>query len=180
VKKKVLWSLTGFVVVLAVHVLYTISEAKQVADRWVTVSQANYLSLYFEQGQYLIGASYALAIGFSIYALVRFIESQRKGFAGIIGGVTLTGVLYVAGCFFLGCCGSPMLAVYLTLFGSSFLGFTKPLTFILTFASVIVGYIWMERNSPKQVVDGKLVDVCCEGEEECPPASGRQTDIALK
>lgn len=168
-KKKVLWSLAGFVGVLALHVLYTVSEGKQLADRWVTVSQANYLSLYIERGQYLIGASYALAIGFSIYALVRFIESQRKGLAGVVGGITLTGFLYVAGCFLLGCCGSPLLAVYLTLFGSSFLGFTKPLTFILTLASVIVGYIWMERNSPKQVVDGKLVDVCCDNEEECKP-----------
>lgn len=107
-------------------------------------------------------ASYALAIGFSVYALLRFLESRRGGLAGLLGGITLTGVLCVAGCFLLGCCGSPMLAVYLTLFGSSFLGFTKPLTFALTIASVVVGYIWMERKSVPATD-------CRKGEEECKP-----------
>lgn len=166
-KKRVVFSSIGFGCVIALHALYTVLQAKHVAERWVTVGELDYLSLYVERGQYLIGASYALAIGFSIYALARFIESQRKGFAGFVGGITLTGVLYVAGCFLLGCCGSPMLAVYLTLFGASFLDLTRELTFALTLASVVVGYVWMERNSPKQVVDGKVVDVCCEEEKEC-------------
>ena len=159
-KKRLLLSLSGFGVSLIVHGWYTIVESQRVAERWTQVSEANYLSLYLERGQYLIGASYALAVGFSIYALVRFIESQNKGLAGLVGGITLTGILYVGGCFLLGCCGSPMLAVYLTLFGSSFLGFAKPLTFTLTLASVVVGYIWMERTS-------STVEVCCEGEEQC-------------
>lgn len=161
-KKKLFFSLIGFVVVLLLHASYSIVESKRLAERWAEMSNVNYLSLYFERGEYLIGASYALAIGFSVYALVRFVESRNKGFAGLLGGITVTGVLYVAGCFLLGCCGSPMLAVYLTLFGSSFLGSTKLLTFVLTLASVVVGYIWMERNS-------KSANVCCEGDEECKP-----------
>ena len=38
-----------------------------------------------------------------------------------MGGITLSGFLAVAGCYLLGCCGSPMLAVYMSLFGVSFL-----------------------------------------------------------
>lgn len=161
-KKKVLLPLTAFVVALFVHVSYSIVQSKRLAEQWVGTNEANYFELYVKRAEYLIGASYALAIAFSIYALVRFLESRKTGIAGFVGGITLTGVLYVAGCFLLGCCGSPMLAVYLTLFGSSFLGFTKPLTFGLTLASIMVGYIWLERKSVSQTD-------CCEGEEECKP-----------
>lgn len=63
-----------------------------------------------------------------------------------IGGVTLSGVLAVAGCFLLGCCGSPMLAVYLSLFGAAFLPFAKPLVAGLTAASLVAGWWWMKRR----------------------------------
>lgn len=169
----------AFVVALLLHALYSILQSKRLAERWVEIDQMNYLRLYLERSEYLIGASYALAIGFSVYALLRFLESWRAGLAGLAGGITLTGVLYVAGCFLLGCCGSPMLTVYLTLFGSSFLGFTKPLTFGLTFASIVVGYIWMERKSVGANTEGSA-SCDCEGEEECAPASGGQTSIELK
>ena len=161
-KKRVLLSLSAFIVVLFLHASYSILQGEKLAEKWAGTHDTKYLDLYVQHSDYLIGASYALAIGFSIYALLRFLENRKAGFAGLIGGITLTGTLYVAGCFLLGCCGSPMLAVYLTLFGSSFLGFAKPLTFGLTFASIVAGWIWMER---------RLVPTrdCCDGEKECNP-----------
>ena len=165
--KRFLLPLTGFFVVLVVHASYTIFENVRLAEHWATVTNPNYMALYFSNGEYLIGASYALAIAFSIYALVRFAGSRNKGVTGFLGGMTLTGVLYVGGCFLLGCCGSPMLAVYLTLFGSTFLGYTKVMTFALTLASIVVGYIWLERR-PDSVRDGRSELACdCRGDEEC-------------
>ncbi len=164
-RKKIILSLTAFVVVLILHSSYFAVQGKRIAERWAVTNETNYLRLYVERSEYLIGASYALAIGFSVFALLRFLETRKKGFAGLVGGITLTGALYVAGCFLLGCCGSPMLAVYMTLFGSSFLGFAKPLTFALTLASIGVGYIWMERKSVSEAPTCRD----CEGEEECKP-----------
>lgn len=161
--KKVLPSVSAFAVVLILHASYFFVQGEKLAERWAMTNETNYLQLYVERSEYLIGASYALAIGFSIFALLRFLETRKRGFAGLVGGITLTGVLYVAGCFLLGCCGSPMLAVYLTLFGSSFLGFTKTLTFALTLVSIVIGYIWMERKSIPEVPTCRD----CEGEEEC-------------
>ena len=84
----------------------------------------------------MLGISYALAGAFTIYAFLKFLNNRKKtGIAGMIGGLTLPGALYGGGCFLLGCCGSPMLAVYLGLFGSSFLGFTKPFILITTIRS---------------------------------------------
>lgn len=163
--KKILLSLSTFVVVLILHASYFVVQGNKLAERWAMTNETNYPQLYVERSEYLIGASYALAVGFSVFALMRFLETRKKGFAGLVGGITLTGVLYAAGCFLLGCCGSPMLAVYLTLFGSSFLGFTKLLTFALTLVSIVVGYIWMERKSVPPIPTCRD----CEGEEECKP-----------
>ena len=143
------------------------AQSKRVAGLWGEAGTTNYLALYIEHSEYLIGASYAMAVGFSVFALIRFLENRKNGIAGFVGGITLTGVLYVAGCFLLGCCGSPMLAVYLTLFGSSFLGFTKPLTFVLTFASIIVGYIWMQRKSIARADSSVGLTCDCIGDEKC-------------
>ena len=161
-RKKILLSVSAFVVVLILHASYFVVQGRRLAERWAVTNETSYLQLYVERSEYLIGASYALAVGFSVFALLKFLETRKKGFAGLVGGITLTGVLYFAGCFLLGCCGSPMLAVYLTLFGSSFLGFTKVLTFLLTLASIVVGYIWMERKAVPEAD-------CCEGDDECKP-----------
>ena len=177
-KKRFLLPVTGLFVVLAIHASYTIFENVRLAEHWATVTDPNYIALYFSNGEYLIGLSYALAVGFSIYALVRFIRNQNKGIAGLLGGMTLTGILYVGGCFLLGCCGSPMLAVYLTLFGSAFLGFTKLLTFVLTLASIVVGYVWLSarggcaygaERKPVPVKQGTSeVAFNCRGDDKCP------------
>ena len=84
---------------------------------------------------------------FTVYALMKFLERRRIGAAGVMGGLTLTGALYVGGCFLLGSCGSPMLAVYLSLFGSSFLGFAELLVLVLTTASVVAGFFWLEKRA---------------------------------
>jgi hypothetical protein len=60
--------------------------------------------------------------------------------------VTFSGFLAVAGCFLLGCCGSPMLAVYLSLFGAGFLPFAKPLVAALTTLSILGAWCWVSRR----------------------------------
>ncbi|NIA31624.1 MAG: hypothetical protein GWP06_17160 [Actinobacteria bacterium] len=96
----------------------------------------------------MLGISYALAGAFTIYAFLKFQSNRKKpGIAGMIGGLTLTGALYGGSCFLLGCCGSPMLAVYLGLFGPSFLGFTKPIILITTIFSLFIGFWWIEKKT---------------------------------
>ena len=159
-RKKIFYPLAGFVVIFIFHAAYSVWKGMKISKQWVQVGDANSLLLYLERQDYLLGLSYALAGAFTIYALLRFLQNRRSGIGGVVGGVTLTGILYVAGCFLLGCCGSPMLAVYLSLFGSSFLGFTKLLTLILTMTSIVIGYFWVEKKS-------KTSKSCCPGDEEC-------------
>ena len=103
---------------------------------------------YVRDRLYLMGLSYGMALGFTAYAAARSRGARRQGVAGVIGGLSLTGFLAAAGCFLLGCCGSPMLTVYLALFGSALAGFKDIFVFVLTALSVLIGLLWRWRCKP--------------------------------
>ncbi len=132
-----------FAGVLILHGAYSLWAAA----RWVSIDNASPLSRYFDQQDYFMGLSYGLAAAFTVYSFMRFTGGQRGGLGGTIGGLTMTGILYFAGCFLLGCCGSPMLAVYLSLFGSSYAGFTKPIVLVVTIISIGLSWLWMQRKT---------------------------------
>lgn len=162
-RRNILYPLSAFVLISLFHAIYYTWKASENLKHWVQIENISLLSLYFKRQDYFLGFSYALAVAFTIYALLRFLQNRRCGVAGVAGGLTLTGILYIGGCFLLGCCGSPMLAVYLGLFGSSFLGFTKPLIAIVTAVSVVIGYFWIEKKN-KSVMKSMIGDKkCCAG-----------------
>ncbi|MEW6506177.1 MAG: DUF4346 domain-containing protein [Bacteroidota bacterium] len=146
------------------HFAYSLWQTAKLSSEWIQVKEINPLRQYFNRQDVFLGLSYALTAAFTAYAVINFLEERKSGIAGTIGGFTLSGLLYFAGCFLAGCCGSPMLAVYLSLFGSSIIGFTKPLTAGLTAVSVIVGFIWISRNSKTK--ECACNDVCCDNKNE--------------
>jgi tetrahydromethanopterin S-methyltransferase subunit A len=158
-KKKIIYSTTSFFAVLLIHFAYTVWQTIETTNKWKQVKEINPFWQYFERQDFFLGLSYALTAAFTAYAIANFLEKRKSGIVGTVGGFTLAGLLYFAGCFLTGCCGSPMLTVYLSLFGSSVLGFAKPLTAGLTTMSVILGFAWINRNSKTKVCSGN--DVCC-------------------
>ncbi len=141
--KKIIYPAAAFLAVFLLHGAYTVWNAA----KWASIGNDSLLSRYLGNQDYFMGLSYGLAAGFTVYSLMRFTSGQRGGLGGAIGGLTMTGILYFAGCFLLGCCGSPMLAVYLSLFGSSYAGFTKPLVLIITMLSIGLSWLWMQRKA---------------------------------
>ena len=146
--------LVAFIVVLLGHATLLSWKAYQTANLWgASAGLAGGIRSYLASGDWWLGLSYALSAAFVTYAFLRLRSDRKAAGVGVAGGVTTVGVLYFAGCFLLGCCGSPMLVVYLSLFGSSFLGFTKPLVFVLTVISLGLAYLWMERRAKAGCVD---------------------------
>ena len=139
-KQKVSWLLAAFAVVFAIHAGFSMWRIQHMQQLWVPVDMGTPVRLYLEQQLYFLSASYALAGAFAVYAWLRVRKRQQASTRGVWGGITLAGVLYFGGCWLMGCCGSPLLPVYLSLFGSSFLGFTKPLILLSTLVSAGVGY----------------------------------------
>lgn len=157
---KVKKSVTGFrraVLPLAVFIgvavfhfvwLYLFPEQNPAQTRWATMPQVTSpLKRYLETQSYWLGYSYALAFSFAAVALRGYRERRSCAAKGLaIGGVTFSGLLAVAGCYLIGCCGSPMLGVYLSVFGAAFLPLAKPLIAAFTTVSVGISIWWMNRR----------------------------------
>lgn len=154
-----------FIGVVAVHFVWKglFPDRDPAQDRWVSVAaDRSWLQSYISSGSYWLGYSYALSLAFAAVAFRRFRE-QRAGAARnlAIGSVTLTGVLAFTGCFLIGCCGSPMLAIYLSLFGAAFLPFAKPLVAGMTTLSLIAGWLWMTRRASRSASAGVACGPAC-------------------
>ena len=153
-----------FAAVFAVHFGFHAWRDARVASQWVvldTVEHPSAWSRYVERQDFYLGYSYALAAAFTVFAVMSGIQRRRREVGGVLGGVTLIGGLYAAGCFLVGCCGSPMLVVYLSLFGASFLGAVKPIVAGITSLSIALGSLYIVRRSRRAcctaVVDGERV-----------------------
>jgi len=150
-KKQKIISTVGFCLTLLIH-FFWVSKNLAPQLQWSdikTVSE-NTLSgyqMYFQDGEYYFGLSYALAIAFTLFAFSRIKIDKKKGATGFFGGITFSALLATFGCFMIGCCGSPMAIVYINMFGSSYLNVAKPLMFIITLLSVLYAYRKMIKNN---------------------------------
>jgi len=151
--RRFLLPLAVFLVVAAAHFVWSglFPEVDPAQARWATLAapETSWLNRYFESQSYWLGYSYALSLAFAVLALRRYREERfcsAKTLA--FGGVTLSGFLALAGCFLVGCCGSPMLVIYLSLFGAWFLPLAKPLVAVVTTLSIIGAWWWMKRSQP--------------------------------
>lgn len=139
-----------FALVFGLHFGLSTWQQEHVAAQWVKIGNGHAepaWKQYFERGDHWFGYSYALAAAFTAFAVGLMVRQRRRAARGVLGGVTLLGVLYGAGCFLIGCCGSPMLAVYLSVFGASILGLLKPLVALITTVSVAASAIVVLRRS---------------------------------
>ncbi len=163
--------LAVFLGVAAAHFVWSglFPEVDPAQARWASLAtpEASWLHRYLESQSYYLGYSYALSLAFAVAALRRYREERFCSAKTIaLGGVTLTGFLALAGCFLLGCCGSPMLVVYLSLFGAGFLPLAKPLVAAVTTLSIIGAWWWMKRRQPSlapaPAASSCNKDCCCD------------------
>jgi hypothetical protein len=156
-----------FLAIFVAHALYLGFSAASAPSGWndfnMSANAAEPLGLrtYWRGQDYFMGFSYALGAAFAAWAFSRCISFRRGRIAtggAAVGGLTLVGALMAGGCFLIGCCGSPMLAVYVSLFGAKALGVGKPLTALVTLVSVGCGYWCLSRRPPER---GACADACC-------------------
>lgn len=143
-----------FVVVWTIHYLWLgfFPERDPAQSQWVQVAASSgaWWSRYVHSQSYWLGFSYALSLAFATHALQYYRRNRScTGRRLAVGSITLTGFFAVAGCFLLGCCGSPMLAVYLSLFGAAVIPLAKPLVAVLTSCSIVAAWIYMHFHHPR-------------------------------
>jgi len=141
--------LAAGLIAFGAHIAWYVFFPQSNAPGWGNAisSFTDRVQTYSSFGAPWLGASYALSAAFTMYALLTFRESRRKAAAGAVGGLAAIGALYAVGCFALGCCGSPMLPIYLSLLGGKFAGVGGPLMFGLTLLSVGIGFLILGRKA---------------------------------
>lgn len=144
-------ALVVFAAIVLGHFAYTTSStAAPAGGQWAAYEfeepEGSRLDHYVGHGNYWLGLSYGLSGAFAAWCFGRVLVMRRSSLAASAGGLTLSGVLAAGVCFLTGCCGSPMLPLYLGLLGPNFLGVTKPLTFAVTLLSIAIGYVWMLKG----------------------------------
>ena len=143
-----------FIAVFTGHAFYLRQQAAMPTEGWadVGVGQGGLwgFDYYVKAQDYYMGFSYALGAAFAVWAFLKYLTIRQAAVAaGAAGGVTLVGILMGAGCFMVGCCGSPMLGIYAGLFGAKALGVGKPLMALITLLSVGFGYWYLSRRMAK-------------------------------
>ena len=147
---------SAFVAVYIAHAFYLCRLVATPMEGWANseIMDSGFLGLgpYFQEQDYYTGFSYALGAAFAVWAVGRFLRSRQAAMAaGAAGSITFVGVLMAAGCFMIGCCGSPMLGVYLGIFGAKALGIGKPLMAVVSLISVGIGYWYLSRRARKEI-----------------------------
>lgn len=181
--RRTLFTMAAFVTVGLAHFAWVcvFPDRDPAQERWAVVeseTRASSVGRYLESGGYWLGFSYAYPAAFAANAFGRYLESRRRANqAFAVGGITASWILVAVGCFLTGCCGSPMLGVYLSLFGTSILPFAKPLLAGLTFLFVTLFWIWMVRRSGVGIAISPLAENCtdpyCALDASCGPSDPR-------
>ncbi len=169
----------AFVAVFVGHVSYlrylTIAPQKDWADNFNP--SVSFWHSYLISQDYFVSFSYALSASFAVWATARFVYSRRRtAVVGAFGGVSLLTLLTAAGCFLIGCCGSPMLPIYISLFGSKAAGIGKPLMALISLISIGGGYLYVVRRQECNCPDPEI----CPFPEKSSPAKARQSSSTVQ
>lgn len=149
--KNILVPLVVFITVILLHLLYfKITEEKCGAISW--------FQRYIRDQEIFIGISYALLFAFITFSFLKFKEGRNNALKAAGAGGFFTIILWLF-CFLSGCCGSPMLIVYLNLLGISSLKIPKIVLLVMTIIFVGISYFWMIKRAPKN----------CYGCKPCKP-----------
>lgn len=145
--KKIIIPLVTFVIVLMLHLLYSkLIESSCAGGAW--------FQKYIKEQEHFLGISYALSFAFMSFAFLKFKENRKAALKAALSSGLLAVLLWFL-CFLFGCCGSPMLVVYLNLIGLSKLKVPKLILLILTVVFIGIGYIWLSRKTPQGCCSGK-------------------------
>jgi len=112
-----------------------------------------WLQKYIKEQNYFLGLSYALSLAFIAFTFLKYKENRKNALKAGLGSGLLAVLLWFS-CFFFGCCGSPMIIVYLNLFGLSMLKIPKAALLLMTIIFIGIAYILLIR---------KPADCCCNG-----------------
>lgn len=147
-----------FAAVWAIHFFWLVlfpENSASAQDQWVsfeTTAKTSAWTRYLSGRNYFLSYTYALSLSFAAVSFRRYREKRHCATGRVaFGSLGLSGILGVGGCFLIGCCGSPMLGVYLSFFGAGVLSFAKPLVAALTTLMIGASWLWLLKSERQPV-----------------------------
>jgi hypothetical protein len=174
-----LLGIAAFIAVFITHVLYLRYLTGESQKGWADSfnSSPTFWRSYLSNQDYFVSFSYALSASFAIWAAARFAYFRRRSAAiGAMGGVSILTLLATAGCFLIGCCGSPMLPIYVSLFGSKAAGVGKPLMALISLISIGAGYLYILRRPECNCTDPTI----CSSSQKSGSVSAKQPTSSVR
>lgn len=174
-----LLGIVAFIAVFITHVLYLLYLTGESQKGWADNfgPSPTFWQSYLSSEDYFVSFSYALSASFAVWAAARFAYSRRSVAAvGALGGVSILSLLTAAGCFLIGCCGSPMLPIYASLFGSKAAGVGKPLMALISLLSIGAGYLYILRQRQCNCTD----ETTCPSRQKSSPSSAEQRSSTVR
>jgi hypothetical protein len=148
--RRVILPVSVFILTFILHYIWHVifPENNPIQEQWVIIpDKISMFDKYIDSQNYWFGYIYSICFAFIAVALRSYKEIQCKTSQSMaFGGITFGGIIAATGCFVIGCCGSPMLIVWINLFGVKFLPFAKPLLALLTTVSIGIALWWMRRK----------------------------------
>lgn len=148
--KKIIAPLGAFIGIFILHLLY-FKFNKTICG------SASWFQKYIKGKEYFLGISYGLSFAFMTFAFLKFKENRKVTLKVALGSGLLAAILWFF-CFLFGCCGSPMLIVYLNLIGLFSIKVPKFALLLMTIIFIGIGYIWLIRKTTKSCCDGNPCD----------------------
>lgn len=145
--RKIIITLSTFIVVFILHIVYFRFTEGACQD-------TSWFKRYINEQEYFLGISYASSVAFVVFSFLKFKENRGKALKAALGGGFFAIILWFL-CFLFGCCGSPMLIVYLNLVGISSLKIPKLTLLVITIVVIVIGYIWLVKKSPESCCNSK-------------------------
>lgn len=133
--------LITFIAVIILHLLYF-------KIRKESCGAIGWFQRYIRDQEIFLGISYALSFAFIAFSFLKFKEDKKNALKAATAGGFFTIILWLF-CFLFGCCGSPMLIVYLNLLGVSGLKIPKLFLLLMTIIFIGIGYFRLIKRAPK-------------------------------
>ncbi|MDP2815664.1 MAG: hypothetical protein Q8O19_03185, partial [Rectinemataceae bacterium] len=153
-KSRFILAAAFFVFILAAHFRLNDYSAYLLEKQWGDVPFSHPFETYLSSKNIFLGYAYALSGAFAVLCLFNLITTSgdlRKS----IRGITISTLIWAGVCFFSGCCGSPMLAIYISIFGGHIVGLTKPLMSGITTASIGLSFYYVMRFHGRNLFAGR-------------------------
>ncbi|MDY6933724.1 MAG: hypothetical protein SVZ03_05795 [Spirochaetota bacterium] len=149
---KILIPLLSFILVLSIHIVFSVWDISQTILEVDPSIRIDYFSIYVSTVSQFNGLSLALVSAFAAYSMIKYIEARKKTrIRAIIIGISIAFTIYMTLSFFFGVLGSFFKDIFIDEIGWIYIPIKERLSLLITIISVLTGFIYINRKTRNSI-----------------------------